>query len=83
MLQTLPHDGFNKKKLKMQATDNQTQKLHCQDITSRVKKMQMNFPQAENSFKYVDKERDKCFRNRLGARGRRGVEDKCTQSFGR
>jgi predicted TIM-barrel fold metal-dependent hydrolase len=50
-----PYDGFNKRKLKMQATNNQTQKLHCQDITSRVKKMQINMLHAGNSFEYVDK----------------------------
>jgi hypothetical protein len=54
MLQTPPHDGFNKK-IKMHATNNQKQKQHCQDITTRVKKMQINLPQAGNSFEYVDK----------------------------
>ena len=83
MLQIPPYDGFNKKKLKMQATDNQTQKLHCQDIKNRVKKTHINPPNGGNSFQYVDKECNKYVRTRLGARGRRGVEDKCTQGFGR
>jgi len=65
----------------MQATDNQTQKLHYQDITSRTKKMQIKPPHAGNSFECVDKECDKYVRTRLGAKGRRGGEDKCTQGF--
>jgi len=83
MLQIPPYDGFNKKKLKMRANDNQTQKLHCQDITNRVKKMQINLPHGGNSFEYVDKECDKYVRTRLEARGRRWGEDKCTRDFGR
>jgi hypothetical protein len=39
MLQPPLYDGFNKKRIKMQAT-NQKQKLHFQDITSRVSKTQ-------------------------------------------
>jgi len=67
----------------MQATNNQTQKLHFHDITSRLKKLQISLPQDGDSFEYVDKDSDKYVRSGLGVRGRREGEDKCKQGFGR
>jgi hypothetical protein len=66
----------------MQATNNQTQKLHCQDITSREKKMPINLPHAGKCFENVDKVSGKYVRSRLRARSRRGEKKKCTQGFG-